>query len=90
MTALKPGKRRKTADELAHQFGVSARTIRRAIAQPRAEYLSEVRARQDAALRLRESGLKWAEVGKQLGGISKSAAYQLAARARERRDDGSS
>ena len=86
MTALKRAKRKQTARELAERFGVSERTIRRAVAQPRADYLAEVRARQDEALRLRESGLRWREVGDALGGINASAAYQLAAKAKARRE----
>ncbi|MFI6056515.1 hypothetical protein ACIBCO_41515 [Streptomyces violascens] len=56
------------------------------MAQPRGEYLAETHGRQDEALRLRESGMKWREVGDALGGITDSAAYQLAAKARARRD----
>lgn len=85
MTALKPAKRKQTARELAKKFGVSERTIRRAVAQPRNEYLAATHARQDEALRLRESGMKWADVGAALGGITDSAAYQLAAKAKDRR-----
>lgn len=87
MTALKPAKRKQTARELARKFGVSERTIRRAVAQPRADYVAGTHARQDEALHLRESGLKWREVGDALGGISESAAYQLAAKARARRGE---
>lgn len=86
MSAINQGKRKQTARELAKRFGVSERTIRRAVAQPREEYLAGTYARQDEALRLRESGMKWQEVGDALGGISDSAAYQLAAKARARRD----
>lgn len=87
MTALNPAKRKQTARELAKKFGVSERTIRRAVAQPRAEYVAGTHARQDEALRLRESGMKWREVGDALGGISDSAAYQLAAKAKARRTE---
>lgn len=86
MTALKPAKRKQTARELAKKFGVSERTIRRAVAQPRADYVAASHARQDYALRLRESGMKWREVGEALDGISDSAAYQLAAKAKIRRE----
>lgn len=86
MSALKPAKRRQTARELAQKFGVSERTIRRAVAQPRADYVAATHARQDEALRLRESGMKWREVGDALGGITDSAAYQLAAKAKDRRE----
>lgn len=85
MGAVKPVKRKHTARELAERLGVSERTIQRLMAQPRAEYEAETHARQDEALRLRESGMKWADVGAELGGVSASAAYQLAAKARDRR-----
>lgn len=87
MTAMYPQKRKHTAAEMAAKYGVSTRTVKRIMAQPRAEYDAEVHARQDEALRLRESGLKWAEVGAEFGGISASAAYRLAAKARARRGE---
>lgn len=86
MGAVKPIKRKHTARELADRLGVSARTVQRLMAQPRAEYEAELHARQDEALRLRESGMKWTEVGAELGGVTDSAAYQLAAKAKKRRD----
>jgi CTP-dependent riboflavin kinase len=82
---VKPVKRKHTARELAERLGVSERTIQRLMAQPRAEYEAETHARQDEALRLREAGMKWADVGAELGGITDSAAYQLAAKAKNRR-----
>lgn len=85
MGAMKPFKRNHTARELAERLGVSERTVQRLMAQPRDEYLAETHGRQDEALRLRESGMKWREVGEALGGISDSAAYQLAAKAKARR-----
>lgn len=86
MGAMKPMKRKNSARFVAERLGISERTVRRYIAQPRAEYLAEGYARQDEALRLRESGLKWREVGEQLGGISEPAAYRLATKAKERRE----
>jgi transcriptional regulator with XRE-family HTH domain len=38
MGAIKPIKRRKTAREIAEKIGVSARTVQRYMAQPRAEF----------------------------------------------------
>lgn len=84
MTAMYPQKRKHTAAEMAKQFGVSPRTVQRIMAQPRAEYDAEAHTRQDEALALRGAGMKWGEVGERLGGISASAAYQLAAKAKER------
>lgn len=87
MTAMYPQKRKHTAAAMAEKFGVSPRTVKRIMAQPRAEYDAEAHARQDEALRLRESGLKWREVGEALDGISEPAAYQLAAKAKARRGE---
>ena len=87
MTAMYPQRRKHTAAAMAEKFGISPRTVKRIMAQPRAEYDAEAHARQDEALHLRESGLKWREVGDALGGISESAAYQLAAKARARRGE---
>lgn len=68
MGAMKPFKRNHTARELAERLGVSERTVQRLMAQPRDEYLAETHGRQDEALRLRELGMKWREVGEALGG----------------------
>lgn len=86
MGAVKPVKRKHSARELAERLGVSERTVQRLMAQPRSEYLAGAHARQDEALSLRESGLKWSEVGELLGGVSASAAHQLAAKAKDRRE----
>ena len=83
---MKPVKRKHSARELAERLGVSERTVQRLMAQPRSEYLAGAHARQDEALSLRESGLKWSEVGAELGGVTDSAAYQLAAKEKKRRD----
>ena len=40
MSAHKPMKRKKTAREIAERLGIHVRTVRRYIAQPRAEYLA--------------------------------------------------
>jgi transposase len=40
MSAHKPLKRKKTAREIAERLGIHVRTVRRYIAQPRAEYLA--------------------------------------------------
>lgn len=86
MSTLYPQKRKHTAEEMAKQFGVSRRTVQRIMSQPRDEYMAEAHARQEKALSLRESGLKWYEVGSKMGDISASAAYRLAAKAKTRRE----
>lgn len=87
MGALKPAKRKHSARYLAERLGVSERTVQRLMAQPREEFLAEAHARQDKALELRESGLKWREVAEALGGMSEAGAYQLAAKAKKRREE---
>lgn len=87
MTALYPQKRKHTAKEMAKRFGISSRSVQRIMAQPRREYMAEAHARQDKALELRESGLKWREVAEALGGMSASGALQLAAKAKKRREE---
>lgn len=86
MTALHPVQRKVSAKEMAEKLGVSRRTIQRMIAEPREEYLRRVRERADEALRLREEeGLKWREIGERVG-TNHSGAYQLAQRAKQRRE----
>lgn len=83
MQAETPARRNRTAREVARRIGASERTIRRIIAEPRADYEARTRARQDHALQLREQGLSWADVGRQLG-TSPDATHVAAARARTR------
>lgn len=78
-------RRTMSARDMADRLGVSPRTVQRIISEPRDEYEQRIRSRQDEALRLRESGMKWADVGAELGGVSASAAYRLAAKAKARR-----
>ena len=50
-------KRKQSARELAERFGVSPRTIRRAVAQERADYLADAAARHERIRALRAEGL---------------------------------
>jgi predicted DNA-binding transcriptional regulator YafY len=50
-----------TARELAEEFGVTPRQIRRIIAEPRAEFLARAAERRETAARLRAAGLSYAE-----------------------------
>lgn len=50
-------RRERTAREVAAQLKVSPRTVRRVIAQPRQEYLSEAKTRHELIRQLRANGL---------------------------------
>lgn len=67
MAALKPGKRKGTARELAARLGVNERTIRSYIAQPRPEYLSEAQQRRKRIRELRETGLSMRAIAAEVG-----------------------
>lgn len=75
-------RRNKTAREAAQKFGVSVRTIKRVISEPRNWYESRAAERRAQAYRLRHLGHSWAEVGAAMDGISADAARRLAARFR--------
>lgn len=67
MSAVTPARRNKTARELAEQFGVSRRTIQRAIAEPRAEYDARAAARHARIRELREEGKSMREIAAEIG-----------------------
>lgn len=73
MTATTPARRNKTARELAEQFGVSTRTIQRAIAEPRDQYEARTAIRHERIRELRKQGLSMraiaAEVGVSVGTV---------------------
>ena len=73
MTALKPARRPVTARVLAERIGVSERTIKRYVAEPRAEYNARTAARHARIRELREEGKSYraiaAEVGVSLGTV---------------------
>jgi len=62
-----PRRRTKTAREVAEHLGISIRTVRRFAAEPRADFLARARARRDQAVALRRTGLKYVEIGEQMG-----------------------
>ncbi len=74
-----------TAREVAIRYGISERTVRNLIAEPRAAFEARAAARQDEALALHEAGLSYREVGERLG-VSRHTASGLCRRARERRN----
>lgn len=77
--------REKTAKELADELGVSVSTVTRRFAEPRSEYLSRAREREDEALRLKDAKLSDTEVAEKMG-VTYYSAIGLIKRARKRRD----
>jgi len=73
MSALKPGRRPVSARILAERVGVSERTIKRYIAEPRAEYDARTAARHERIRELRSGGKSMraiaAEVGVSVGTV---------------------
>ena len=59
MSALRPARRTATARELAAKLGVSPRTVRRYVAEPRDAYDARLAARQEKIRQLREQGLSY-------------------------------
>lgn len=52
---------------MAQRLNISDRTVRKLIALPREDYEKEAKQRRLKAFVLRESGMKWADVGIALG-----------------------
>lgn len=73
MTAETPARRKRTAREAAELLGVSPRTIRNIVAEPRDQYLARAAERRQRVLELRARGLKLreiaAEIGMTVGGV---------------------
>ena len=66
MGAQMAARRKMTAREAAKRFGVTDRTIRRLIAEPRAEFLARARENRSRAMELRRQGLKHREIAEQM------------------------
>lgn len=66
-------RRTKTAREIAEKFGISERTVRTMIAEPRDEYLARASTKREQAAELRAEGLSVRAIAEKMG-ISKSAA----------------
>lgn len=60
-------KRKRTARELAEKFGVHPSTIRRAMAQPREEYLADAAARHERIRSMRAEGLSMRAIAEHEG-----------------------
>lgn len=73
MTALRPGRRTASARELAERLGVSPRTVRRYVAEPKDEYDARIKNRHEQIRALRTEGLSMraiaAEVGVSVGTV---------------------
>lgn len=69
MTALQRRRRSGdlTARQVAERFGVSVRTVKRLVAEPREDYLARASARRAQVIELRNQGLKYAQIAEQLG-----------------------
>ncbi len=80
MGAENPQRRKHTARALAERFGVTPRTIKSFMAEPRDEFEARSKVRQLEALALREQGLTYQAIADQLG-ISRGAAAGLVHRA---------
>jgi len=67
MGALTPKRRKKSAREAAEQFEVTPRTVRKYVAEPRADYLARAKRRRAQAVELRSRGLSYAEIAERTG-----------------------
>lgn len=67
MTATTPVRRKKTAKALAEQFGVSERTIRRHLAEPRGEYEARANERRQLIADKRAQGMTMRAIAAELG-----------------------
>jgi transposase len=82
MGAITPAKRKKTARESAAKFGVTERTIRNWLAQPRADYLAEAEARRKTVIELKRQGLTRSQIAEHMG-ITANAVKCLYKRAKK-------
>ncbi|MFD6815259.1 helix-turn-helix domain-containing protein, partial [Enteractinococcus coprophilus] len=80
MSAEHAVRRKRTAREVAEQLGVSPRTVRRFVAEPRDDYLGRAEQRRQQIRELREQGLSMraiaAEVGCSVGTVHNALNYQ--------------
>lgn len=66
MAAKNPVRRTKTARELAETWGASDRTIRRIIAEPRADYESRAIEKRQRAQQMRAEGATYRQIADEL------------------------
>lgn len=67
MSAEHAVRRKRTAREVAEQLGVSPRTVRRFVAEPRNDYLSRAEQRRKEIRKLREQGLSMRAIANEVG-----------------------
>lgn len=67
MAALKTGRRNGSARELAQRLGVSERTIRNYVAEPREQYEERVSERHERIRELRRDGKSMRAIAAELG-----------------------
>lgn len=77
MTALKPGRRKGTARELAARLGVSERTIRRYVAEPRKDFDARTAARHARIRELRTEGKSMRAIAAEVGVSVSTVHYAL-------------
>ncbi|MBF6209265.1 replication protein RepB [Streptomyces gardneri] len=67
MGAEHPIRRNKTARELADELGVSVRSIRNIVAEPRDDYETRAKTKRDRAQALRADGATYRQIADELG-----------------------
>ncbi|QRZ60971.1 hypothetical protein [Rothia sp. ZJ932] len=72
MSAQAQRKRTKTAREIANRFGISERTVRTMIAEPRDQYLARAKYKRKQAAELRTQRLSIRKIAEKIG-VSKSS-----------------
>lgn len=85
MVAERPQRRKITAKEAAQRFGISERSVRRIVAEPREEYLARAAVLREQVLHLREvEKLPYKEISERLG-VPASSARRITTEARKQR-----
>ena len=82
MGAESPERRKLTAKQMAARFGVSDRTVRRIMAEPRSVYLSRAQERREQAVELRAEGLTQQQVATRMG-VSQQTVSRLLSEAKK-------
>jgi len=77
MGAELPTKRKRTAREVAERLGVSERTVRNYIAQPRADYLADAAARHERIRAMRAEGLSMRAIAEREGVSARAVHYAI-------------